>query len=93
MDQSRQTIFHGGQIYYVFFIYAKPSTYQTYDIYVGPKYVEQLTVTPIRANLPAELQFHTVPGGGWVLPPKPDKTKGVVPAQLNLCPFCRPGPH
>ena len=84
MEQSRQTIFHGGQIYYVFFIYAKPSTYQTYDIYVGPKYVEQLTVTPIRANLPAELQFHTVPGGGWVLPPKPDKTTGTVRVTIDL---------
>ena len=84
MDQSRQTIFHGGQMYYVFFIYAKPSTYQTYDIYVGPKYVEQLTVTPIRANLPAELQFHTVPGGGWVLPPKPDKTTGTVRVTIDL---------
>ena len=36
------------QTYYVFFLYAKPSTKQTYQIYVGDK---QAIIKPVRANL------------------------------------------
>jgi len=80
---SRQTIFEAGQTYYMFFIYAKPSTRQTYDIYVGPKLVDQLTVTPIRAYLPGNMQFHTVTGGGWITT-KTDKTTGTVRVTVDL---------
>lgn len=83
MGSSRQTIFQGGQTYYVFFIYAKPSTHQTYDIYVKPEFVDQLTVTPIRAYLPGGFKFHTVPNGGWVTT-KPDPTTGTVRVTFDL---------
>jgi hypothetical protein len=41
-------VFEGGQTYYVFFLFAKPTTKQTYQIYVGDK---PATIKPVRANL------------------------------------------
>ena len=80
---SRPTIFQGGQTYYVFFLLAKPSTHQTYDIYVTPQLVDQLKVTPVRANLPGNLQFTDVHNGGWVTT-KPDQATGTVRVTVDL---------
>jgi hypothetical protein len=41
-------VFEGGQTYYVFFLFAKGTTKQTYQIYVGDK---PATIKPVRANL------------------------------------------
>ena len=43
-------VFEGEQTYYIFFLYAKPTTKQTYQIYVGDKF-EQDTVKPVRGKL------------------------------------------
>jgi cell migration-inducing and hyaluronan-binding protein len=43
-------VFEGGQTYYVFFVYAKPSTKQTYLIYVGDGFKED-TIKPVRGNI------------------------------------------
>jgi hypothetical protein len=45
-------VFEGGQTYYIFFLYAKPSTKQTYQIYVGDRF-EEGTVKAVRGNLAA----------------------------------------
>jgi hypothetical protein len=47
-------VFRKGQIYYVFFLYAKPTTKQTYQIYVGPGFNEQTAVQLVHADI-----FHT----------------------------------
>jgi hypothetical protein len=80
---SRPSIFQGGQTYYVFFIYAKPSTHQTYDIYVGPTLTDQIKVTPARLNLPGDYEPSDVPSGGWITT-KPDPTTGTVRVTLDL---------
>ncbi len=47
----RPTIFLGGQTYYVYFIYAKASMKQKYDIYIpGGGSVDQLKVKPVRVD-------------------------------------------
>ena len=43
-------VFEGGQTYYVFFLYTKPSTNQTYQIYVGDGF-QQSSVKPVRGSL------------------------------------------
>jgi hypothetical protein len=49
-------VFRGGQIYYVFFLYAKakPATRQTYQIYVGPGFNPDKDLMMARADI-----FHT----------------------------------
>ena len=42
-------VFEGGQTYYVFFLYTKPSTNQTYQIYVGDGF-QQSSVKPVRGS-------------------------------------------
>lgn len=81
----RQTIFQGGQTYYVLFIYAKPSTHQTYDIYVGPGLEDQLKVTPVRVNVTGGFEFRDDDNGGWVtIMTKPDQVPGVVRVTVDL---------
>lgn len=78
------TVFLGGHTYYMVFIYAKPSTKQTYDIYVGPNQDGKFTITPIRANLPSKAyEFKPVSGGTWVSSAYKDKT-GTVWVTVDL---------
>ena len=49
-------VFRGGQEYYVFFLYAKPETRQTYQVYVGdaldlPDFDPKRDVKMVRANI------------------------------------------
>ena len=54
-------VFEGGQTYYVFFLYTKPSTNQTYQIYVGDGF-QRSTVKPVRGNLKiAPIKFSAGP--------------------------------
>lgn len=62
------TKFLADHIYYVYFVYAKPSTIQTYDIYVGsPNY----DIQPVRADLSSQAYKFNAPltGGDWLKPP------------------------
>ena len=45
--------FEGGQKYYVYFVYAKRTTKQTYQIYVGPGFSLTGDVEAVRAALPS----------------------------------------
>jgi len=47
-------VFRKGQTYYIFFLYAKPTTSQTYQIYVGPGFNLKNDVTMVHADI-----FHT----------------------------------
>jgi hypothetical protein len=51
MSQTRDVnAFAPGQTYYMFFLYAKPTTAQTYQIYVGDGF-DTATVKPVRGSL------------------------------------------
>lgn len=61
-------VFKGGDTYYVFFIYPKVSTKQTYQIYVGKNgFNEDTDVSFVRATLLSPIQFpintNTLPAG------------------------------
>lgn len=45
-------VFEPGETYTVFFLYAKPSTQQTYQIYVGTKDPKNGSVTPVQVKIP-----------------------------------------
>ena len=76
------TVFLPGQTYYVFFVYAKPTTHQTYDIYVGKD--EDLNITPVLAYLPGNFVPEDFPSGTWITPSKYDPTTGTVRVTLDL---------
>ena len=44
-------VFKGGQTYYMFFLYTKPETQQTYQIYVGPGFTPPRTCKDMRSLL------------------------------------------
>jgi hypothetical protein len=52
------SVFLGGHTYYVFLLFAKPSTTQTYDVYVGKNEEGKYTVTPQRMDLPGNNYGH-----------------------------------
>jgi len=67
----------------VFFIYAKTSTHQTYDIFVGEGLEDQLKVTPVRVYIPGDYKFTDVSNGGWAkITGKP--APGVVRVTVDL---------
>jgi hypothetical protein len=45
-------VFENGQTYYVFFLYAKETTRQTYQIYVGNNFVDQNDLQAIHMKIP-----------------------------------------
>ena len=52
------SVFQPGQTYYVFLLLAKPTTKQTYDLYVGKNFVvKPANVWLARVNLPSEYQI------------------------------------
>lgn len=48
--QYLPTTFIAGHTYYVYFLYATPSTQQTYDMYIGDMKKEDLNIKPIFVN-------------------------------------------
>jgi hypothetical protein len=77
-------VFLGGHTYYVFFIYAKPSTKQTYDFFVGPNEKGKYQVSPELANLPDKgYKFKTVENADWLTSDYQSDT-GTVHVTLNL---------
>jgi hypothetical protein len=62
-------VFRKDQTYYVFFLYAKPTTTQTYKIYVGPGFDPDTDVKMVRADIfhSKQLSFTSqdFPDGVW----------------------------
>jgi hypothetical protein len=50
VDPRDVNVFEPEQTYYVFFLYTKPNTKQTYQIYVGEGF-DPTTIKPVRGNL------------------------------------------
>ena len=93
------SIFLGGHTYYVYFLYAKDTTKQKYDIYVGPNSsLGELNVTAIRLD-PNSYSITPATNGSFIKPPtytgsilsvSVDLT-GQTSAFTNSKPlFCRP---
>lgn len=82
VGSAHPTIFLPGKTYHVFFIYAKPTTHQTYDIYVGKN--EDLKVTPELAYLPGNFVISPFPSGTWVTTSPYDATTGTVRVTIDL---------
>jgi len=80
------TVFLKSQTYYVFLLYAKPSTKQTYDIYVGKKEEGNYQIEPVRANLPdLHYDFTPKPTGDWLKPPPVyNASTGTVRVTIDL---------
>lgn len=65
-----RNVFKGGETYYVFFIYSKESTKQTYQIYVGKNgFNKETDVSFVRATLKKPIIFTPETGlpAGWVV--------------------------
>ncbi len=85
---SLYNVFRKGDSYYVFLVFAKPSTKQTYDVYVGtgfdPTDINQLWLTQV--ELPSSYEFGT---------PQPfpqsqvsyNSTTGILSVTLNMSQF------
>jgi len=60
------TVFLGGHTYYVYFIYAKDTMKQTYDIYVGPNTsLDELKVKAIQVD-PTQKRITTAADGSFI---------------------------
>jgi cell migration-inducing and hyaluronan-binding protein len=82
VGSAHPTVFLPGKTYYVFFVYAKPTTHQTYDIYVGKD--EDLKVTPVLGYLPGSFKFSPFPSGTWVTTGPYNATTGTVHITVDL---------
>jgi len=94
------TVFLAGHTYYVYFIYATPTTKQRYDLYVGKNVNEsELKVTPVWLDPSTYTLFP--PTGGTFIDPKYDSGTGLLTVNVDLTgqsdafteakpKFCRP---
>ncbi len=95
------SIFIGGRTYYVYFIYATPTTKQKYDIYVGPGInPDELKVTPIWFKPDGNVILKPT-DGSFIKTSTYDSTKGILTVPVDLTgqgsafddakkEFCRP---
>jgi hypothetical protein len=51
LNAANPTVFEAGHTYNVFFLFAKPSTTQTYSIYVGPGFNKDTDLKLVRADI------------------------------------------
>jgi hypothetical protein len=85
--QNLVNIFTAGETYYVFLVYAKPSTRQTYQMYVGANNdanFEENNVTAVGVNLATKnLQFQAINWpDGWSR--SYDPTTGILSVTMDL---------
>jgi len=84
---SSLSVFGAGQTYYVFNLYAKPSTAQTYQIYVGSGFDPATDLSLVRADIAtAPLSFAP---GPWPQAWRQsyDRATGILTVTLNLASF------
>jgi hypothetical protein len=89
MSASNVNVFQPGQTYYLFLLYAQPSTQQTYQLYVGqdPTFDPTASVSLVRANIdtaPLGVAPATWPAD-WTRDYDP-KT-GILTVTMTMAPF------
>jgi len=80
-------VFRAGQTYYVFFVYAKQTTAQTYKIYVGKDFDTTNGLKPVHVNIEsANLKFEPSSVGSlWLLPNYSQvKETGILTVDVNF---------
>jgi hypothetical protein len=83
---GQHSVFQGGQTYYTMILFAKPSTHQTYQLYVGPGFDLATGVFMARADTSsAPTQFTS--GGAWPSSwpqPQYDPTSGLLTVTVDM---------
>ena len=85
--QPLVNVFQAGQTYNVFFLYAKPSTQQTYQIYVGSGFNPATMLKAIRAKIPDKnITFaDATDSPSWLkIDPNPVDSKGVLTVSVDF---------
>jgi len=84
-----KNIFEAKQTYYLFLLFAKPSTSQTYSMYVGTKFNPSTDLVAVRMHQEAKAGqaiYFEDSKGGWPTTWKPsfDAGKGVLTVTMNM---------
>jgi hypothetical protein len=88
LTPRRLNVFEPGKTYYVFFVHAKQSTTQTYQIYVGPSF-DKASVVPQRVVIDTQiLAVHPALGESWLKqPPDFNPSTGIVTVTVDFTGF------
>lgn len=73
-------VFTAGKTYYVFFVYAKTTTVQTYQIYVGEDF-SMASFRPGRMEIDSTLEFKDMPGVRWATA---TYDNGILTVRINF---------
>ena len=80
--------FMSGHSYYVYLLYAKPSTHQNYSIYIGKQLAQPdalASVTPGLVDVTTQAyKFIASSGGDWVMNKAYDAASGVLSLTVDL---------
>lgn len=77
-------VFTAGNKYYVFFLYAKPSTIQKYQIYVGKSFKTTEHFEGVRVNIDTKnFSFNSVDNPTWATPDY-DENTGILTVKVNF---------
>jgi hypothetical protein len=81
-DPKFLNVFAKGQTYYVFFVYAKRTTAQTYQIYVGKDFDEKKMFKPVRVDIANKALAFGQPGdSAWA---KPTVKDGLLTVTIDF---------
>ena len=86
-SENGVSVFQGGQTYYVYFIYGKPSTQLTFDIYLGPNdETGKWKVAGVRGTFDTDTYvFNPVKGATpWLPTPVYDKDTNLLTVTVDL---------
>jgi hypothetical protein len=81
---SNLNVFDPGQTYYTFLLYAKPSTEQTYDLYVGPGFNPSTDVFAARADISGSPTQFTPDQWPATWSKQYDPNSGVLTVTMNM---------
>src|SRR5204863_9856608 len=83
----RLNVFEPGKTYYMFFVYGKPSTVQTFQIYVGSSFLAT-SVQPQKVDISsANLRFSPAPGETWLKKPEFNPATGILTVTVDFSGF------
>jgi hypothetical protein len=92
-QQPRQlNVFEPGKTYYMFFVYAKESTVQTFQIYVGSSFLAS-SVQPQKVDIStSDLRFSPAPGEIWLKKVDFDQARGILTVTVDFTGFGKLAP-
>ncbi len=78
-------VFEAGKTYYLFLLFAKPTTVQTYQLYVGPTFNVNTDVSLVRVDIsssPLKFGAGSWPDSGWTR--SYNATSGVLTVTMDM---------